>query len=479
MSNRFIRDAGVLASILWVTVATAFAQTNQPAGLSTSKTWKPAWLTEVSLGFREGYDNNVFISGVDPKYYPGSFHGPVSGSVLAEKNHGSFFEVITPKIAVDLAKLQGDDAILKTFALSYAPEFYTYNDAPSESYIAHKIGATIAAKCHDLSFQLDEGFTYIDGDKYGITYPGKYYDAIGQGIVRERREQWQDRTTVALTYDQPDWFVRPTGSLLDYNLKTRQMAVPTANAAYLNYPDRSDINGGADLGYKLATNFAVTVGYRAGYQYQEKLPVAVDHYGQTSSSDYQRLLLGFEGSPLNWLKIKVQAGPDFRDYGSRAPVRDSNPTTFYGEGSLAATVTKDDTVALSARRWRWVSSTGQVPDDEGTYELNYKHQIDSQWSTKLGLRVQSADYSCGESWSSATPPANPLTNYKNQWDYTFSAGVQYDLTTSLSLDLAYSAILGRNAQDRADLALASGSQLPALKRQFDDQIVSFGAKYKF
>ena len=87
--------------------------------------------------------------------------------------------------------------------------------------------------------------------------------------------------------------------------------------------------------------------------------------------------------------------------------------------------------------------------------------------------------SCGENWSGATPPANPLTNYKNQWDYTFSAGVQYDITKSLSLDLAYSAILGRNAQDRADLALASGSQLPALKRQFDDQTVSMGAKYKF
>ena len=454
----------------------------QSAGIAKKKSWRPTWLTEVSLGFREGYDNNVYASGVARRYYPGSFVGPVAGSVQSLKNHGSFFEVVTPRVAADLAKLQGPDAALQSFALSYAPELYRYNDAPSENYIAHKFGATIAAVCHDFALQLDEGFTYIDGEKLAPTYPGKYYDPIGQGLTRERREQWQDRTALTLTYDQPDWFFRTTGSLLDYNLKTDQIAVPTAQAGYVNYVDRYDINGGADLGYKVLTNFAFTAGYRAGHQYQQKLPSAIDPYGQTSTADYQRFLLGFEGSPLNWLKLKVQAGPDFRNYNANAPVRDDNPVTFYGESSLTAKATKDDTISLGYRHWRWVSSTGMVPDDESTYELNYKHQFNSQWSARLGLRVQSADYSCGEAWASGLglhSPATALTNFKNQWDYTYSAGVQYDITTSLSLDLAYTAILGRNAQDRADLALSSGSQLPALKRQFDDQTVSLGAKYKF
>ena len=475
MKPRFRRVASAMSTILIASMAVA--QTVAPAA---DNQLKPDWLTEASFSFREGYDNNVFASGVDPRYYPGSYVGPIPGSVWAEKNHGSFFEVFTPKVAMDLAKLQDNkDGVLRTFALSYAPEFYQYNDAPSENNVAHKIGSTIAAQCHDLSFQLDEAFTYVDGEKLGPTYPGKYYDSIGHGITRERREQWQDRTTATLTYDQPDWFLRTTGSLLDYNMKTDMRSVPTANAAYMNYPDRSDVNGGADFGYKVATNFALTIGYRIGHQQQQKLPTSVDAYGQTSDNDYQRMLFGFEGAPLDWLKLKVQAGPDFRDYNPKAPVRDRTPTTYYGEGSLTATATKDDTIAVGYRHWRWLSSTGQVPTDESAYDLNYKHQFNSQWASKLGLRVQSADYSCGENWSGATPPANPLTNYKNQWDYTFSAGVQYDITKSLSLDLAYSAILGRNAQDRADLALASGSQLPALKRQFDDQTVSMGAKYKF
>ena len=484
MINRFMWKSGALAILLSASTATVLAQTNAP----TLQSAKPKWLTEASLSFREGYDNNVYGNGVDSRYYPGApfgppgpFNGPIAGSVLAEKNHGSFFEVLTPRIAIDLAKLQGsDDGVLRTFALSYAPEFYHYNDAASENNIAHKLGSTVIAQCHDLTLQLDEAFTYIDGEKEAPTFPGKYYSVYGYGAMRERREQWQDRTTLTLTYDQPTWFVRPTGSLLDYNLKTDQIAVPSANAAYLNFVDRYDINGGADFGYKVATNFALTVGYRAGYQYQQTLPYAIDHYGQTATSDYQRFLLGFEGSPLNWLKVKVQTGPDFRDYNSNAPVRDDNPITYYGEGSLVAAATKDDTITLAARRWRWVGSTGMVPSDESSYDLNYKHQIDSQWSTKLGFRAQSADYSCGETWTAGNHnPTTGQTNFRNDWLFTYAAGVQYDITTSLSLDVAYAVNLGRNEQDRADLYQLSGTQLPAIKRQFDDQIISMGAKYKF
>ena len=470
MNNRLVQGASALAALLFAAVATA--QTSQG-----TDTWRLSWLTEASFSFREGYDNNVFISGVDSHYYPGSYVGPIPGSVWAEKNHGSFFQVYTPKIAMDLAKLQDNkDGVLKTFALSYAPDFYQYNDAPSENNIAHKIGSTVVAQCHDITFQLDEAFTYVDGEKLGPTYPGKYYDPIGHAITRDRREQWQDRTTATLTYDQPDWFVRPTGSLLDYNMKTDQKSVPTANATYMNYVDRMDANVGADFGYKVATNFALTVGYRVGHQHQQKLPSSVDAYGQTSDNDYQRILFGFEGTPLTWLKVKVQAGPDFRDYNPKTPVRDRTPVTYYGEGSLTAAATKNDTITLGYKHWRWLSSTAKVSDDESNYELNYKHQFNSQWSSKLGFRAQQADYSCSEDWSGATPPVNPGTNYKNQWDYTFSAGVQYDITKSLSLDLTYAAILGRNLQDRSDLA---SSQLPSLKRQFDDQTVTMGAKYKF
>ena len=491
MKCQIIRNASAWTIVLFASLATA-AQTNQPASLQAGdasanpakleakgKTWKPAWLTDLSIGFREGYDNNVFASGVDPRYYPTYFTGPYPGSVTTEKNHSSFFETLSPKVSVDLAKLMGEDSMLKVLSFSYAPDFVFYNDAPSESYIAHRLATTIAAKCDNLSFQLDEGFTYIDGDKFGPTYPGSYYSVPGQGFLRERREQWQDRTTATVTYDQESWFLRPTASLLDYDLKTDQRNVPTNNVGYLNYVDRYDVNGGADVGYKVTKDSAVTLGYRAGHQYQQKLPVAVDPYGQTGSSDYQRLLFGFEGKPFSWLTVKYQGGPDFRDYNAHAPVRDSNPVTYYGEGSLTAKASKDDTIAFNYRQWRWVNSTGKIPDFESSYDLSYKHQLNEQWSARLGFRAQSCDYSDAESWSKTNHnPATAPTNYKNDWLFVYSAGVQYDVTPSLSLDVAYVANLGRNEQDRADLQTVSGA-LPALTRQFSEQIDTVGAKYKF
>ena len=72
-----------------------------------------------------------------------------------------------------------------------------------------------------------------------------------------------------------------------------------------------------------------------------------------------------------------------------------------------------------------------------------------------------------------------MHNYRNDWLYTPSAGVQYALTANINVDLAYSVLLGRNAQGDADLSQASGTQMPATKREFDDQIVSLGVQYKF
>ena len=253
--------------------------------------------------------------------------------------------------------------------------------------------------------------------------------------------------------------------------------IATNNVGYQNYVDRSDFNGGADLGYKVDKDFAFVVGYRAGQQYQERLSHAIDKYGQTSDNDYQRLLFGFEGKPLSWLTAKFLAGPDFRSYDSSAPVREDHQVRYYGEGSLTAQATKDDTIGLNYKQWQWVSSTGKNPYDDNTFGLTYKHQYNSQWSSTLGACAQSSDYTCGETLGSAGTAGSP-PYYRNDWYYTFSAGVQYAITANVTLDASYVATLGRNGEPNYELAKVSGG-LPATKRQFDDQVVSVGAKYKF
>ena len=47
----------------------------------------------------------------------------------------------------------------------------------------------------------------------------------------------------------------------------------TSHAPYLGYQDyvdRYDVNVGGDLGFKVSPNWALTLGYRDGYQFQQQ-----------------------------------------------------------------------------------------------------------------------------------------------------------------------------------------------------------------
>ena len=428
-----------------------------------------AWLTGVSVGIKESYDDNVFLGGADKPFLPAKYTVP-GGSVAALKNVDSFVTTLSPRLGVNVAPLLGDQTMLQVLSLVYSPDFVTYHDASSESYNAQRLAATISGSRDAFSFKLENGFTYIDGSEFGPTYPGAFNSALATSAVRERRDQIQDRSTVVLRYDQDSWFVRPTGSLLDYDLRTTQLAGITG---YQNYVDRYDVNGGADLGYKLDHDLAVTLGYRIGAQYQETFSTAIDPFGQTSSSDYQRLLMGVEGKLTSWLDVKVQAGPDFRSYTDAAPVNNHNPTRYYGEGALIATPTKNDTLSLNYRQWQWVSSTGKVPYFDSLYDLTYRRKLSETWSGNLGAGVRTFDYTSGESLSGTATKPVASTNLRNDWLYTLTAGLRYVFSDNVSADLCYSIDLARNAQ----LGLPD-AQRPESKREFDRQIVSLGVQYK-
>lgn len=457
-----------VALVVGDALALPVVETNAPVLLPS----KPNWLTELSLGFRESYDNNVFLSGVSGRYLPANYTIP-PGGVAALKNQYSSITAVSPRIGFDFAPLVGAPDVLQSLTLGYAPDFTTYHDAQSESYDVHRLTTGLKLMCDDLSLNVNNAFCYVDGSKIGPSYPGSslYSSFVNDQAVRERREQTQDRASVALQYDQKVWFVRGVGSLVNFNMLTEYRNT-TTYSGYLNYPDRYDANVGGDIGYKLTTNCAVTVGYRIGEQHQDVLPTSIDSksYGQTSSSDYQRLLLGLEGSPLNWLTARFQAGPDFRQYSDAAPVRHKSPVTYYGEGSLDANLTSVDILSFKYRQWRWVSSTGKVPYDSSSYELSYLHKLTDQFSLSFGARAMRSDYHCGLSYSAghSTPTTAP-TNPRDDWDYIGTVGLRYAITANLITDLGYSASMGRNA----DGTVVDGT------RNFNDQIVSLGVTLKY
>ena len=53
----------------------------QPAAVSSG--WeKPAWLTDLSVGVKESYDDNIFLSGAAPQYLPATYTVPPGLSLI-------------------------------------------------------------------------------------------------------------------------------------------------------------------------------------------------------------------------------------------------------------------------------------------------------------------------------------------------------------------------------------------------------------
>ena len=435
-----------------------------PPASSVSAEWqKPAWLTDLSLGVKESYDDNVLL---------------VSGEGL--KPQPSWVTGVAPKLGFNLAPLLEQAKTWQTLSLNCAPEFNFYHGAPSQSYDAHKIGNAIKGQAGAFAFSLENAFLYNDGNKQAPLYAlnqltgaaanqfDKYRNNYAHGVARERLAQIQDRTAVLLQYDWHQWFVRPTASLLYYDLNTDWHNTGIAPwKGYQNYADRHDVNGGVDLGYQLAPKLATTLGYRYGSQRQQQFPLPFDADRHFSSSDYQRVLLGLEGQPWRWLNVKLAGGPDFRSYNSLAPVNDLHPVKYYGEASITATLTPHQTLAFNYRQWQWVSSSGKVPYFDSTYALTYHWSATKQLGFDLGGKILEADFTGGNDLAGSSPST------RDDRKYTVSAGVTYAFNRHCSASLSYTYELGANILNFLPANLA-----PAY-RDFDHQLVSLGLQYKF
>jgi hypothetical protein len=205
--------------------ATADPQATVPKAVSFQK---PLWLKDLALGVKESYDDNVFVSGTGPS-----------------KNRESWVTTVSPKVGFDFATFIGDQQQLSVLSLGYAPDFNVYHDETSESYNAHRIATAVKGKAGAFSYALENGFNYVDGSENGPIYlAGR--SAYGSAVPRERREQFQDRAKIMLQYDLGDWFIRPTASLLYYDLRTKMRPGVGIWKGYDNYPDRHDVNGGMD-----------------------------------------------------------------------------------------------------------------------------------------------------------------------------------------------------------------------------------------
>lgn len=446
-SYRLLACAAALA-LSW----TARADTVKPAAAPASAViQKPVWLTDISFGLKEGYDNNLFLV-----------------SDQGDPERTSWVTTLSPKIGVNLAPLFPGEKALQVLTFSYAADVVSYHSDSTENYTAHRLTNALNIKTRAYTLTVDNAFIFVDGSKDAPIYSTTTHDdqrsAFATSAPRERRNQIQDRAKIALQYGVGRGFIRPTASLLYYDL----MTFLKTTAGYQNYADRYDLNGGLDYGFPIMPNTVVTVGYRYGHQYQQQFGPVFDKTHTSASSDYQRVLVGLEGKPLKWLTVSVLAGPDFRTYpGNSAshttPLADLHPVKFYGEAALTAVVSPNDAITFKTKNWQWVSSTGKVPLYDSSFDLGYRRKLDKRWSLDLSAREASLDYQCG----------NGTSALRYDRMYTASAGLTYSLSSNFGLSAAYTADLGRNAAD----VLAAG-QVQAY-REFDHAVVSLAAVLKF
>lgn len=450
LNRKRLALAALGGAVIFSSSILATAGESKPVSVESASVWeKPVWLTDLSLRVGESYDSNVYLTGNDV----------ASGDHIATKNKGSAVTTISPKIGVDFATLLDKDSIVKVFSLGYAPDFVLFHNASTESYAAHRLTTNLKAKADNVTFTLENALLFINGDHEGLAYPSGA-SAYANSTIRERRDQWQDRTKATVKVDLGPIFVRPTFSLLYYDLGTSFQNV----TGYTNFIDRYDINGGTDVGYNVTKDVAFTLGYRYGRQSQAALPFDLAQIN--ASSDYQRVLFGVEGTPLKWLKVEGAVGPQFTSYTNNRPYNGgallsgrikADTTDVFAEASVTVSPTAADALVLKYKRWNWVSSTGKNAYRESIYDASFRHQITKALQLELGFRASQSDY-------------NP-SSFRNDWLYTTSAGVKYAVTKNLGLDVSYAYDRGRNDQ-------LVGVPTPST-RQFERSVVSTGVTWKF
>jgi hypothetical protein len=458
------------ATVLFFTISAAaavpaiFATARASDAPAATAIWaKPKWLTDLSFGVKESYDDNLLL---------------VSGQGLPEQS--SWVNTISLKFGVDFAPLLADGAAVQTLSLVYQPDKVTYAQDSQESYTAHRFNTTFKGKLDDVTYSLTNAFLYNDGSRLGVTYAlnqlsgaagnqnDKYRNNYAQSVPRERRNQDQDRYAALVQDDLGNFFFRPVSSLLFYNLNTYQFN--TSFAPYKGYQDsidRWDVNGGADFGARLTKDLSFTLGYRDGYQHQDQFSPGINSDQHYSSNHYQRVLAGLEGRVAGWLTVNLTAGPDFRDYNPSAPIIDLRTTRFYGESVVTATLSKTQTLTFNFKQWLFVSSSGLVPFDDITYSLTYHWSAARKWGLDLGAKYLQANYTIGDDIAGSAP------SLRNDLEYEGSIGLSYAIVPNLVATVS----------DTYDKALNGLTTLSAANgpsyRNFEHQVAGVGLQYKF
>jgi hypothetical protein len=381
-----------------------------PSGPAPGPSASP-WTFASAVSAKTGYDGNVLLQDVGDQAGRESWVNSVGALVSATYQPNPLFKAL----------------------ISYAPDFTIYAGESTENHVTHRGMLNLSGGSDDITWESLNSVMRIDGDDQGPRFTlndgteaaeAAEIPAIGGVPIRDRRDAAIFRNSFKLTRTFGKGFVRPLASFYHHNFMTEQHRRDGSEPGFLgyeNYVDRQEINGGFDIGYEAWTQTWLIAGVRVGHQKQYELLGKSSPYG----NDYYRILAGVEGTPVEWLKLNVLAGPDFRDFEDATPNGFNSDSNYYFIDATATIMpTKVDTISLSAKRFLQPSYTSHSMYEDIVYEATYKRQFDKRFAAGVGFKAYHAD------WRPPTP--------RDEWIFTPSLSLGYTHSAKLSAELAYS-----------------------------------------
>jgi len=426
-ARRFSSDAHIPALVLLALSLLSANGQQKPASasLASNPPKESEWTPTASLSFKEAYDGNIYMQRVTPR-----------------ANHSSLVTLVTPNVVA-----QWKPTTAFSFSAGYNPEVAFYHSASSEDYVAHRGTLNLGGKSRDTTWELLNGLTWIDGNHHGLTFTGPGgAPALGAVPMRDRRAATIYREGFRLQQPVGDWLFRPVASVYVHDFHT----VQSGAAGYQNYADRSDVNGGLDIGYKALKNTYVVLGYRHGSQEQSTVLASPIEYGNT----YERLLTGIEGKPVDWLKLGLLIGPDFRSFGPNvAPGFDRHKTKLFLDFVATVIAAKTDTITLSAKRFEQPGYGGRSVYEDATYDATWRHKFNDTFAAGIGMRALN--------WNFELPVK------RDEWWYSGTVSGTWSFSKHMAAELSYT-------YDQVESLIPNTAG-----REAQRHLASLGVKYVF
>jgi hypothetical protein len=324
---------------------------------------------------------------------------------------------------------------------SYAATGARFWNASDEDNVKHQLAAGYKRSFDVLSVNAATEFAQVQGEDQGSVYgtmPGK--SSFTTVAPRERRDQLQNKTDLAVRYDLGQNFVRGVGKLQYWDMQTHALTGAE------NYRDRYDLNGGADFGRAFVKGGPdYYIGYRRGYFYHDtdggtfSSPAAPK---ASATNQYNRFLAGVDGKVTPSLKLTAQLGWSVNEYTSSYGGADKSLEGLYQDVTATWKAAANDELQLKTTMARTVSSTSAASVLASTYQLGWKHDFSKQWASTLTGRLSKNDYDG--------------TTDRNDVLYTAIAGLTWNSSAKLAWTLSVTQEFAKNI--RTNVTEAFGDQ---------------------